>query len=130
MDPCPHVAHAWGMDQKEQGKLLRAWRHHMSDRRGTRITLMSLAGEVAEAAEKLGHKPSSRKIPGSHASMTRWELGDVEQSLQGLQIIADIYGVTMQDLMRAPPTDQAPTAKANDDVVEAFRQFLATRGQR
>lgn len=111
------------MDKKEQGRLLRAWRKHVGERQKRKISLMDLAAQVSEAAEKAGIPRQSRRIPGSHASMTRWELGDVEQSMSGLQLIATIYGVSVVSLMSEPPSGSAPT----DDMVTAFQEFLETR---
>lgn len=112
------------MDKKQQGKLLRAWRHHMSAERNVRITLTALAADVAARAEAKGFAPESRKIPGTHASMTRWELGDSPQSLDGLQIIAEVYGVSILDLMKPPPT---PQQIEDEKAVEEYRRFIAER---
>lgn len=54
-------------------------------------------------------------MPRTHASLSRWETGKVEQSLQGLRIIASIYGVATDDLLRAPPS----TTEANDQDKKA-----------
>lgn len=112
------------MSPKEQGKLLRAWRKWEAARRQKRLTLMTLAAEVAERAEAKGFAPTSRKIPGSHASMTRWENG-APQSLEGLTVIAEIYGVSIVDLMKDPPP--ATEDKPDEAAVDAFRAFLASQ---
>jgi hypothetical protein len=136
IDACAVSEQLPGMDRKEQGKLLRKWRRWYGEKRGRKLTLMELAGLVSDVAEQKGFDQKSRRIPGSHAAMTRWELGDVDQTLAGLDVLAAIYGVLVTDLMRDPAeaatrTEQPPEPPPPDDgeekMVEAFRDFLAQR---
>lgn len=137
MDPCTMIAQPSGMDRIEQGAILKAWRKHAGEVRGQRWTQEALAGEIALRAEAKGIPADSRKVPGSHAAVNRWEKGKVDHSLLGLQLIADIYGVGVVDLMQPPPqgaerpaAETASFAAEEDELVTAFRDFVRSRPRR
>jgi hypothetical protein len=122
------------MNTKDQGQLLRAWRVYVGDRRGRKLSLEAAAQLIADEAEKLNIPFESRKVPRTHASLTRWELGNVEQKVEGLGIIAKAYGINAFDLMTGPPPTLSKsvdrTADANEETeVTAFRAFLRARNQ-
>ena len=91
------------MNKKEQGQLLRQWREHVGDLRGRPLTLMEAAELIADECERQGVSEENRRVPRSHASLTRWELGNVDQKVEGLGIIAKAYGINAFDLMVGPP---------------------------
>ncbi len=103
------------MNAEEQGALLRAWRNYVGEVRGRPLTLKEAAALIAEEAERQGVRASARSLPRSHASLTRWELGNVEQSASGLGLIAKAYGVNAYDLMTRLP----PQRPQNGDVTPA-----------
>ena len=86
------------MQTNEIGMRLRACRKEIGERRGRNFTLMAAAAEIAEEAARQGIGVS-RMVPRTHASLTRWELGNVQPSLEGLRIIARTYGVSLSDLV-------------------------------
>jgi hypothetical protein len=87
----------------EQGLRLRAWRNHAAKLSGRKLTLEAAAELIAAEVEHQGHHRDVRWAPCTHASLTRWELGNVQQNLEGLGVIAKAYGVRPIDLMRMPP---------------------------
>lgn len=89
----------------EQGHRLRAWRQYVGERRGHKLTLVEAAAMIAAVAEKRGIAANARKLPRTHASLTRWELGDVQHSVEGLAVIAEAWDVNAFDLMtKLPPS--------------------------
>ena len=91
----------------EQGLRLRAWREHTGNLSGERLTLKVVAELIADEADRQSIARTSRMVPRTHASLTRWELGNVQQTIDGLGIIAKVYGVSLIDLMRMPPSSPA-----------------------
>lgn len=117
------------MNKKEQGKLLRAWRVEVGERRGRYLALEHAAQLITDEAERQGISKASRWLPRTHASLTRWELGNVKQSVEGLSVIAKAYGINPYDLMTTPPPGGGgPTDRRDvEREVDAYRQFLRSR---
>jgi transcriptional regulator with XRE-family HTH domain len=86
----------------EQGRRLRAWREFVGERMGRKLTLKAAAELIATEVESQGGDRNCRWVPCTHASLTRWELGNVQHNIQGLGIIAKAYGVSPIDLMGMP----------------------------
>lgn len=129
MDPLAITAHVCAMDAKEQGRLLRAWREHIGARRGIRLTLETLAAELSLLAEEEGIPSTSRKVPGTWASLSRWENGVSEQSPTGMRLIAKHYKVDVQDLMGPPPSapTHTPATETDSDLAHEIVKLLRAR---
>jgi transcriptional regulator with XRE-family HTH domain len=97
----------------EQGERLRAWRAYVGEQRGRKLTLEEAAELIAIEAERLGIGPTSRKVPRTHASLTRWELGNVSPTIEGLAVIAAAYHVNAFDLMTKDPPTLGIAARAS-----------------
>lgn len=130
MDHISVNAHPREMDKEEQGRLLKAWREHIGAERKRKLTQTELAAQVALLAEGEGIPSGGRKVPGTWASMSRWENGVNDQSLVGLRLIAKFYDIDVQDLMRPPPTaaPRPKPAKVDEDeaLVDAIRSLIKT----
>jgi transcriptional regulator with XRE-family HTH domain len=101
------------MGKVELGACLRAWRERVGQNAGYKLTLEAAALMVASEAERAGISSASRKVPRSHASLTRWERGNVSQSVEGLEIIAKVYGIRLRDISEMPPGESAKPPKSD-----------------
>lgn len=108
------------------GTILRQWR----ERNG--LTLEAAATAVEILATTRGIPKSSKKVPRTHASLSRWENGHVEIKRLGLELLAAVYGTTPDAIQRPPPPEgSAPTtrvevpagqARAVEAFIEALKQ--------
>ena len=114
-------AHSRAMPTR--GEILKAWRH----RRG--LTLEQAAADAVEEAARQGYARDNRTIPGTHASLSRWENDLTAPKLQGLGVLAKVYGAgDAMDLMQMPPPEDAPAKpEAADDVLDRIDQLLRSR---
>jgi transcriptional regulator with XRE-family HTH domain len=95
-----------------QGELLRQWR----ERKGMSLEAAAFAVELL--ARTAGVDAKSKKIPRTHASLSRWETGKVEVKDLGLALLAEAYGVDPEDLRRPPPPENRPQVKRVDVPAE------------
>lgn len=70
-------------------------------------SLEEVAFQVDALAKTLGIPRSGKKLPRTHASMSRWETGVSDVKEGGLRLIAMTYGVSVDDLRRPPPAESA-----------------------
>lgn len=91
------------LTSKEQGSALRSWREWAGDRLGHKLTLEKAAELISGEAERQSISESSRSTPRTHASLTRWELANVKHTIEGLKIIAKVYGISYAELTAGPP---------------------------
>lgn len=110
-----------------QAEILRQWR----ERKGMSLETAAFA---VEQLAKLRHiDPASKKIPRTHASLSRWETGKVEVKELGLALLAAAYGITEDDIRRPPPAEHAPPTRAVEvredeaDLVQAFIEAMRQR---
>jgi hypothetical protein len=118
------------MNAKEQGQLLRLWREYVGWKHGQVLTLEAAAVLIADEAERQGIPEGNRSVPRTHASLTRWELGNVQPKIAGLGIIAKAYGINPFDLMTKPPPRTSEGTRSEEAEVLAFRQFIRQRDGR
>lgn len=105
-----------------QGELLRLWRESQG------LTLEALAFQVDLAAQARGIPRTGRQVPRTHASMSRWESDDSPAKPLGLEIIAEVYNVSVDALRRAPPPPGNQPSVAiivPAEHADAVRAFLA-----
>ncbi len=117
---CTIIAHHARM--AEQGDILRQWRERIG------WSLERAALEVELLANARGIPRNSKKVPRTHASLSRWETGNVEIKSLGLDLLARAYGVSVDALRNPPPEDDAqPTERLEvpADQVEMVKAFLA-----
>lgn len=125
---CTMIAQDAGMDQSAAGDILRQWRE---DRQ---MSLEALAQAVELLANSRGIPKASKKVPRTHASMSRWETGVVDVKELGLSLIAEVYNVPTDFLRRPPPERGTPPKRRVEvredqaDAVEAFVEALERRG--
>lgn len=109
------------------GENLRLWREAMGK------TLEEAAHAVETLAKARGIARSSKKVPRTHASLSRWETGKVDVKELGLDLLAEAYGISPDQLRRPPPKADAPPRRRIEvdegqaDAVEAFLEALNRR---
>jgi transcriptional regulator with XRE-family HTH domain len=107
-----------------QGELLRQWRERVG------LTLEQAADAVDVIALSRGIDKKGRRVPRTHASLSRWETGVVDTKELGLELIAAAYGVSVEDLRRPPPQEGARAVRQVEvpadhaDMVAAFIEAL------
>jgi transcriptional regulator with XRE-family HTH domain len=120
--PCTLLVQALAMSA--QGELLRQWRERVG------LTLEQAADAVDVIALSRGIDKKGRRVPRTHASLSRWETGVVDTKELGLELIAAAYGVSVEDLRRPPPQEGARAVRQVEvpadhaDMVAAFIEAL------
>lgn len=110
------------------GENLRLWR----EARG--LTLEEAADKVETLAIARGVPRESKKVPRTHASLSRWETGKVDVKEIGLELIALAYGVTKEQIRRPPPEAGSPPTRSVEvpepqaDAVAAFLEAMKKAG--
>ena len=90
------------MSKPELGANLRRQREKVGMDRGSYLTIATAAAMCAQEAERQGIPitgKGSRGYAKTHATLSRWETGIDCPSIRGLTLLADVYGVSMSDLM-------------------------------
>lgn len=106
------------------GEVLRLWR----TRQGKSLEVVAFA--VDQLAKLAGADPKGKKIPRTHASLSRWETGKSEVKEAGLRFLAEVYGVQPGDLRKPPPPEGSPPTRTievpseQEPVVAAFLKAL------
>lgn len=114
-------------DQIKQAEILRQWR----ERKG--LSLETAAFAVEQLAKLRHIDPASKKIPRTHASLSRWETGRVEIKELGLELLAAAYGITPEQIRQPPPPENAPPTRSVEvredeaDLVQAFIDAMRQR---
>lgn len=124
-ESCTIIAHHARM--AKQGDILRQWREKIG------WSLEKAALEVELLARERGIPESSKKIPRTHASLSRWETGKVEIKSLGLELLSSAYGVPVEALRNPPPDNDAPHTERLEvpaDQVEMVKAFLAATRRR
>jgi transcriptional regulator with XRE-family HTH domain len=104
-----------------QAELLRLHR----EARG--LSLETVAFGMEQMAKMRGIKAGSKKIPRTHASLSRWETGKVEIKELGLELYAAVLGITVDQLRRPPPKPNEPrkrTVEVPEDQADLVSAFL------
>jgi transcriptional regulator with XRE-family HTH domain len=112
--------------EADQGAILRLWRESKG------MSLEQAAFAVEAVARSRGIAAKSKKIPRTHASLSRWETGVVDVKDQGLELLAEVYGVAKEDLRKPPPAPGEPpkrTVEVPADQAAAVEAFLEVMRQ-
>lgn len=87
------------------------------------------ADRIEQEAKKAGIGKKDRSVPRSHASLSRWETGNVLIKEVGLQLFARAYGVTPDDLRRPPRISDEPLPRSLAAEVVPIRSESPNEGQ-
>lgn len=97
------------------------------------LTLEQVAFNIEVIATSRGIPKKSKAVPRTHASLSRWESGNVQIKETGLEIIASALNMTVEEIRRPPPLPNSPPTRlieiheAEAGVVDAFLKAMRAK---